>query len=83
MKDWQHWKTPLMSNSTNGNDVPGSAIAYRAGAEYKIQPLVVNPDMMCTCGFRARVHAKSGNGACTIAGIHCAKFELVQETTDA
>ena len=82
MKDWQHWKTPLMSNSTNGNDVPDSAIAYRASPGFKPQREIVNPECVCTCGYRASMHAHGGSGECEIAGIHCAKFRHAEATVE-
>lgn len=64
-----------MPNSTNGNDVPVEALAYRGkyagptGRAYRF----IDPDAMCLCGYRGRDH--NAKGDCLMAGSHCRNYQ--------
>ena len=69
-----------MTSSTNGNDVPAEATAYRQ--KYGIGPmgrpyLFIDPDGMCVCGYRGRDHGAKGDSL--MAGSHCRRFTLKPE----
>lgn len=73
-----------MSNSTNGNDVPAEATAYRwrYGREAGPDAPKVDDATMCQCGYRRLVH--SAKGELLIAGYNsCRGFTpKVEEATE-